>query len=78
MKEHLAGKRFTNDEDLKDAVVTWLNNQAANWYEGAIRKLILVAVFGFMMLLTSRVISVASYSEREKSDKFCSEALISA
>ena len=28
MKEHLLGKRFAND-DLKDAVVTWLNNQAA-------------------------------------------------
>ena len=28
--------------------------------------------------LTSQVISVAFYSEREKSDKFCSEALILA
>ena len=35
-------------------------------------------VLGFMTLLTCRVISVAFYSEREKSDKFCSEALISA
>ena len=33
---------------------------------------------GFTTLLTSQVISVAFYSEREKSDKFCSEALISA
>ena len=33
---------------------------------------------GFTMLLTSQVISVAFYSEREKSDKFRSEALISA
>ena len=32
---------------------------------------------GFTTLLTSQVISVAFYSEREKSDKFCSEALIS-
>ena len=36
MKGHLAGKRFANDEHLKDAVVTWLHNQAAkrvytNW-----------------------------------------------
>ena len=30
------------------------------------------------MLLTPQVISVAFYSEREKSDKFCSEVLISA
>ena len=32
----------------------------------------------FTTLLTSQVISVAFYSEREKSDNFCSEALISA
>ena len=30
------------------------------------------------MLLTSQVINVAFYIEREKSDKFCSEALFSA
>ena len=40
MKEHLAGKRFANDEDLKAAVVTWLNNQAATWYEDCIHKLV--------------------------------------
>ena len=28
------------DEDLKDAVVTWLNNQAATWYEEGIHKLV--------------------------------------
>ena len=33
---------------------------------------------GCTTLLTSQVISVAFYSEREKSDKFCWEALISA
>ena len=39
----------------------------------------LVAVdLGLTMILTSQVISVAFYSEREKSDKFCSEDLISA
>ena len=39
-----------------------------------------VAVVGllFTTLLTSQVISVSLYSEREKSHKFCSEALISA
>ena len=39
---------------------------------------IVVAVLGFTTLLTSQVISVAFYSEREKSYQFCSEALISA
>ena len=37
-----------------------------------------VVVKSFTTLLTSQIISVAFYSEREKSDKFCSEALISA
>ena len=39
---------------------------------------IVAVVLGFTTLLTSQVISVAFYSEREKADKFCSEALISA
>ena len=39
MKEHLAGKPFAND-DPKDAVVTWLNNQATTWYEEVIHKLV--------------------------------------
>ena len=43
-----------------------------------VRKFWPVADLGFMTLLTSQVISVAFYSEREKFDKFCSEALISA
>ena len=40
LKEHFPGKRFANDEDLKDAVVIWLNNQAATWYEEGIQKLV--------------------------------------
>ena len=39
---------------------------------------VLEVVLGFTTLLTSQVISVAFYSECEKSDKFCSETLISA
>ena len=35
---------------------------------------IVVVDLGFTMLLISQVISVAFYSEREKSNKFCSEA----
>ena len=38
MKEHLAGKRFTDDEDLQYAVMDWLNSQAAVWYEEGISK----------------------------------------
>ena len=39
---------------------------------------VVVVDLGFTKLLTSQVISVTFYSELEKSDKFCSEALISA
>ena len=39
---------------------------------------VVVVVLGFTTPLTSQIISVAFYSERGKSDKFCSEALISA
>ena len=38
----------------------------------------IVVYLGFTMLLISQVISIAFYSEREKSNRFCSEALISA
>jgi len=38
--EHLAGKRFADDEDLQHAVMDWLNSQAAVWYEEGISKLV--------------------------------------
>ena len=38
----------------------------------------LLLLLGFTTLLTSQVITAAFHSERENSDKFCSEALISA
>ena len=37
-----------------------------------------VVVLGFTTLLTPHAISIAFYSEHEKSDKYCPEALISA
>jgi hypothetical protein len=40
MKEHLAGKRHADDEDLRRAVMDWLNSQAAVWYEEGISKLV--------------------------------------
>ena len=39
---------------------------------------VVVVDLRFTTLLTSQIIRAAFYSEREKSDKFCSEALISA
>ena len=43
-----------------------------------VRFFVVVIDLGFTTLLTSQVISLAFYIEREKSDKFWSEALISA
>ena len=40
MKEHLAGKGFTDVEDLQHAVIDWLNSQAPVWYEEGISKLV--------------------------------------
>ena len=42
------------------------------------RFIVVVVDLGFTTLVTSQVISVAFYSERENSDNFYSEALISA
>ena len=44
-----------------------------NWLVSS-SALVLVVDLGFTTLLTSQVISVAFYCEREKSDKFSSEA----
>ena len=58
---------------IKSRVQIWLV-----FFNSWFQVVVVVVDFGFMTLLTSQFISVASYSEREKSDKFCSEALISA
>ena len=46
-------------------------------YSGFLQKKVVVGL-GFTTFLTSQVISIAFYSEHEKSDKFCSETQISA
>ena len=51
---------------------------AKNWMETKLAILVTVVNLGSTKLLTTQVISVAFYSEREKSDKFSSETLISA
>ena len=59
--------------DLKE-----MGCDSQNWTDLAQVRIVVVVVVVFTMLLTSQVISVAFYREREKSGKFCSEALISA
>ena len=48
----------------------WLRNRFL--LDGHWSIVILVKILGFTTLLTSQVISLAFYSEHEKSDKFCS------
>ena len=50
-----------------------IRQYSALWKSYLIRYM---SYLGFTTPLTSQVISVAFYSEREKSDKFCSDALI--
>ena len=38
LKKFLGGKRFDDDEDLKDAVQKWLTSQAAAFYEEGTQK----------------------------------------
>jgi hypothetical protein len=40
LKKFLGGKRFDNDDDLKDALQKWLKSQAAAFYEEGIQKLV--------------------------------------
>ena len=40
LKKFLGGKRFDDDDDLKDAVPKWLTSQAAAFYEEGIQKLV--------------------------------------
>ena len=39
IKKFLGGKRFDDDDDLKDAVQKWLASQAAAFYEDGIQNL---------------------------------------
>ena len=38
LKEHLAGRRFSDDDEVKVAV-RFLNDMAASWYDMGIQKL---------------------------------------
>ena len=40
LKKFLGGKRFDDDDDLKDAVQKWLTSQAAAFYKEGIQQLV--------------------------------------
>jgi hypothetical protein len=39
LKEHLAGRRFSDDDEVKFAGQRFLNDMAASWYDMGIHKL---------------------------------------
>jgi hypothetical protein len=41
LKESLVGKTFSDDDEVQDAVMTWLREQAEDLYDAGIRKLVL-------------------------------------
>ena len=62
-------------------IVFWvLHTYISSLVAAAVAVVVVVVLveLGFTTLLTSQVISVSFYSEREKADNFFSEALISA
>jgi hypothetical protein len=39
LKEHLAGKKFDEDNEVQEEVTTWFKVQAADFYDSGIQKL---------------------------------------
>ena len=40
LKKHLAGKKFDEDDEVQEEVMTWFKGQAANCYDSGIQKLV--------------------------------------
>ena len=40
LKKHLAGKKFDDDEEAQEEVMTWFKGQAADFYGSGIQKLV--------------------------------------
>jgi hypothetical protein len=38
LKESLAGKTFSDDDEVQDAVMTWLREQAGDFYDAGIKN----------------------------------------
>jgi hypothetical protein len=39
-KKHLAGKKFNDDDEVQEEVMTWFKGQAADFYDSGIQKLV--------------------------------------
>jgi hypothetical protein len=40
LKQHLAGKKFDDGDEVQDEVMTWLKGQATDFYDLGIQKLV--------------------------------------
>jgi len=40
LKKHVAGKKFDDDDEVQEEVMTWFKVQAADFYDSGIQKLI--------------------------------------
>jgi hypothetical protein len=40
LKKYLPGKKFDDDDEVQERVMTWFNGQAANFYDFGILKLV--------------------------------------
>ena len=40
LKKHLAGKKFDDDDEVQEELMTWLKGQAADFYDSGIQKLV--------------------------------------
>jgi hypothetical protein len=40
LKKHLTGKKFDNDDEVQEAVMTWFKGQEADFYDLGIQKLV--------------------------------------
>jgi histone-lysine N-methyltransferase SETMAR len=40
LKKYLAGKKFDDNDEVQEAVMTWFKGQAADFYDSGIQKLV--------------------------------------
>ena len=40
LKKHLAGKKFDDDDEVQEEVMTWFKGQAADFFDSGIQKLV--------------------------------------
>ena len=40
LKKHLAGKKFDNDDEVQEEVMTWFKGLVADFYDSGIQKLV--------------------------------------